>query len=209
MTRSLITAALLAAPFAMAEEKDAVKAAFQGYKDAVVAQRGEDAAGWVTKSTIDEYQRYVDWAQTADRKTVERLPFGNRVQVLMIRHRVDTPTLRKANGHSIFVHAVDKDWTGKAGVMRMELGEVQVTGERATGKGIINGQPAGMDFVFRKENDKWRIDLMEASKASAPALQAAVARSGQEETAFILQMLEAISKKKPDDTIWIPVGKIE
>jgi hypothetical protein len=197
--------ALVAAPFAVADEKEAVAATFRGYKQAIIAQNGAEATGWVTKSTLDEYQTWVQWARSATRKEVEALPFASRIQVLMIRHRVDAATLREADGGAIFALAVDRDWTGKAGVNRMELGEVEVKDDKATGKCLVSGKQVGMDFEFLKENGKWRIDLSALTKLSGPSLQAAVAQSGVAENTFILQMLEKMSGKRPAESIWDPV----
>jgi hypothetical protein len=209
MMRSLLTMALMAViPSAVAEEKEDVAAAFKGYKEAILAQKGEEAAGWVTKGTLDEYQRYIDWALEADRKTVEGLSMMNRVQVLTMRHRVPAEDLRKATGRSIFIHAVDQDWIGKDGVIRTELTEdVAVAGERATGAVTIGGELAPMKFHFRKEDGKWRLDLIELIKFSGPALQAAAEQAGMEENELILKVLEMVSGQKPAGTIWEAVGK--
>jgi hypothetical protein len=211
MLRSLMTAAVvLVAPCAIAEEKDDVVAAFKGYKEAILAQKGEEAAGWVTKGTIDEYQRYVDWALEADRKTVEGLSMINRVQVLTMRHRVPAEQLRKATGKSIFIHAVKEDWIGKDGVIRTELGdEITVAGEKATVPVLIGGEPAPLKFQFRKEEGKWRFDLVELMAATGPAFEAAAKQAGMEENELILKVLEKVSGKKPEDSIWTPVGKGE
>lgn len=209
MTRFLMTAAFVAmAPCVLAEEKDDVLAAFKGYKAAILAQKGEDAAGWVTKGTIDAYQEYVDWALEADRKTVEGLSMVNRVQVLTMRHRVPAGELRKATGTSIFVHAVKEDWIGKDGVIRTELADdIAVSGERATGSALIGGEAVPLKFHFRKEDGKWRFDLVALMKATGPAFEAAAKQAGMEQNELILKLLETISGKKPEESVWEPVGK--
>ena len=207
----MITAALVAmAPCVMAEEKDEVLAAFKGYKEAILTQKGEDAAGWVTKGTIAEYQRYIDWALEADRKTVEGLSMINRVQVLTMRHRVPAEDLRKATGKSIFIHAVKEDWIGKDGVIRTELADdIAVAGERATGSVLIGGEPAPLKFHFRKEEGKWRFDLVELMTATGPAFEAAAKQAKMEENELIMKVLETVSGKKPEESVWTPVGKVE
>jgi hypothetical protein len=207
--RSLMTVAFaLVAPCVFAEEKDGVVAAFKGYKEAILGQKGEEAAGWVTKGTIDEYQRYIDWALEADRKTVEGLSMINRVQILTLRHRVPAEDLRKATGKSIFIHAVKEDWIGKDGVIRTELGdEVAVAGERATAEVLIGGEPAPVKFQFKKEEGKWRFDLVELMAATGPAFEAAAKQAGMDENELIMKVLETVSGKKPEESVWTPVGK--
>ena len=206
-----MTAAIVAmAPCALAEDKDDVMAAFKGYKEAILAQKGEDAAGWVTKGTLKAYQDYVDWALVSDRKTVEGLSMVNRVQVLTMRHRVPAEELRKATGKSIFIHAVKEDWIGKDGVIRTELADdVAVAGERATGSALIGGEAFPLKFEFRKEDGKWRFDLVALMTATGPAFEAAAKQAGMEENELILKVLETVSGKKPGDSVWAPVGKGE
>lgn len=206
-----IMAAFITAPLTHADDKADIATAFRAYKEAIVAKKGGEAVGLVTKATLDDYQRYVDLAREADRAAVEALPVPTRVQVLMIRHRVDAASLRKFAGDSMFAHAVEQDWTGSAGVNRMDLGEITVKDETATGKVMVGGQAVGMDFSFKKENGKWRIDLAALTKSqdSTTMIQATAARAGMEENAFILHMLEQTSGKKPDESIWTAPGKGE
>jgi hypothetical protein len=200
----------IVAPCVLAEEKDDVLAAYNSYKEAILAQKGEEAAGWVSKGTIDAYQEYVDWALEADRKTVEGLSMINRVQVLTMRHRVPAEELRKSTGKSIFAHAVKEDWIGKDGTIRTELADdIAVAGDRATGSALVGGKAAPLKFHFRKEEGKWRFDLVELMKATSPAFEAAAKQAGMEENELIMKILETVSGKKPEESIWTPVGKGE
>src|SRR5262249_29184349 len=103
----LITALAFAVPLVtLPGEPEAVEKSCQDYKSAILDQKGEAAVGLVTKRTVDEYQHYVDWALSADRKTLESLSFINRFQVFLLKHRIPADTLKKLDGRSVFVYAV-------------------------------------------------------------------------------------------------------
>ena len=61
-----------------AVDRDDVRASFDAYKAAILSQDGTRASELVSRRTIAEYQKYVDWAHTADRRTLESLSLINR-----------------------------------------------------------------------------------------------------------------------------------
>jgi hypothetical protein len=109
---------------------------FQNYKSAILAQKGDVAFDLVTRRTVDEYQRYLNWGLTGDRQTLESLPFINRFQVIMLKHRIPADILKQLDGRTLLVYTVDSDWIRKDGVIRTTLGKVDVADNRATAPGI-------------------------------------------------------------------------
>lgn len=190
-----------------AGDADGVKKTFADYRSAVLDQRGKDAVQLLSKATIDEYQKYVDWALKADKKTLESLSMMNRLQVMTLRHRVEPETLRKLTGKSAIIHAVDRNWIGKNGVIRTSLGKIDVVENSATAEVIIGERKTPQRFQFNKENGVWKFDLVRVMMNINAAFKETAKRAGMSENEFIFHALESISGKKVDDSIWVPVGK--
>jgi len=186
-------------------EPEAVSESFQSYKSAILDQKGESAVRLVTKRTVEEYQKYVDWALSADRKTLESLSFINRFQTFLLKHRIPLDTLKKLNGRSTFVYAVDRDWIGKNGVIRTTLGEIDVADKRANAEVIIGGQKVPNRFQFIKEEGIWKFDLIQVMRDTDQALKVAAKQKGLSENEFMFSLIETISGKKVNDSIWTPI----
>jgi hypothetical protein len=200
-------AALGLAPSAYAGDAESVHLCFQDYRSAILDRRGEAAAGLVTAQTIGEYQRYVGWALSADRKTLESLSLVNRFQVFLLRQRIPAETLKRLDGRSAFVYAVDRDWIGKDSVVRTTLGTVTVAGNRASAEVLVGGQRAPHRFQFSKENGLWRFDLVQLLPSTDQALKAVARQRGLSEDEFVFSLIESVSGRRVEPTIWVPVQK--
>lgn len=181
-----------------------VSACFEAYKGAILAQEGEAAVEHLSQSTIDEFQNYVNLALTAEREELEALSFINRMQVVLMRHRIPVETLRDLTGRSAIVYAVDRDWIGKNGVIRTELGEVSTHDDRATAEVIIGGQKAPTRFQFRREKEAWKFDLLSVLRDGNTAMKQAAEQAGMDEDEFLFTITESVSGKKIDESIWAP-----
>lgn len=188
-----------------AAERDDVQMAFDGYKSAILTMDGARAAELVSERTIEEYQNYVDWARSADRKTLESLSLINRFQVIILRHRIPARELGELNGRTAFIYAVDRDWIGKNGVIRTTLGAIDTSDGRATAEVLIGGQKTPNRFQFIKEQKQWRFDLITVMWDANSAFQALAKQQGISEEELIFSLVETVSGKKVPETIWNPV----
>lgn len=209
MKALLIILACCISFIASANEPEAAVKTFEDYKSAILEQKGQVAVGLVTKRTVDEYQNYVDWALSADRKTLESLSFINRFQVLLLKHRIPPDTLKQLDGRSVFAYAVDRDWIGKNGVIRTTLGKVDVANDRATAEVLIGGKAAANRFQFRKEDGTWKFDLIQVIRDTDQTLKAAAKQRGVTEEEFMFSLIETVSGRKVGDSIWNPIQKAE
>ena len=188
-----------------AREEKAVAKAFEDYRSAILNKQGSVAVNLVTQRTIDDYQQQLDWALSADRQTVESLSLANRLQVLMLRHRIPAETLKGLDGASVFAYAVDQNWIGQNAIVRMSIGKVHVASNRATAEVRSDGKATSTRFQFAREKGKWRIDLIPLLQGADQALQIAARQKGMTENAFMYSMMESISGRKVPKTIWIPI----
>lgn len=179
--------------------------AFNSYKKAILAQDGESAAGWVTKSTIRQYDDYLKWAKTLSRDELKELSFINRFQVIIMKHRIPTEMLLAMDGRDAFVYAVDHDWIGKSGVVPMSAENFQISDNRAISDALHAGQMLPYKFQYIKEDGRWRYDLTIIMTISNEPLKQAAVKSGLTEDEFMMKLTEAISGKTVPDTIWDPI----
>ena len=185
--------------------EQAVEHCFSTYKSAILKQNGEAAVEQLADRTIDQYQNYVNWALHAERSELESLSFINRMQVIILRHRVPVETLKSLDGRSALVYAVNHDWIGKNEVIRTELGDIDISDSRATSRVLVGDQEAPNRFQFIFENGSWKFDLSSVITDSNPAMIEAAKRAGKDENDFLFLILESISGKKVSDDIWQPI----
>jgi len=166
-----------------------------------------NAANFVTASTIDEYQRYVDAAKYSNKDEMQKLSFLSRFQALIIRHRIPAIFLEKMNGKEAFIYAVDNDWIGKTTVITMTVKNFQISGSRAVSDAYVNGKKSPYRFTYKKENGEWKFDLTQILMNSELAFKAATKHAKMKENDFIFMVLEATSGTKPSQDTWIPQFK--
>jgi len=194
---------------AIADEAKKVEQAFNGYKTAILAQEGMNASQLVTASTIAEYQKYIDWAKTAERKALESLSFFNRLQVFLVKHRIPRAELLAMDGRELFAYAVNNDWIGKTSVIPTTVGNVEVSSSRAISDVFSSGKKVPIQFLYRKENGTWKFDLYHLMINSDGPLRTAALQSGLGENEFIFKLAETLSGTKVTDAIWSPLLRPE
>ncbi len=151
------------------------------------------------------YQEYRDYAVSGNEETLKNLSMINRMQVLLLRHRIEPDSLKAMDGKSVFSYAVNNQWIGKDAVVRAELRDIASNGARGTAKVTVDGQPTTEVFHFMKENNEWRFDLAPTIKKTDQALQMAVRNQGVSENEFIFSILTSLSGRKVTDDIWQPL----
>jgi hypothetical protein len=181
---------------------EAVRKSFDAYKEAILNDKGSEAVKWVDKQTLNWYEESRQLALTAGREKLESLSMFNRMQAVLIRHRVPRAELEKMDGRKLFTYAVDNGWVGKSSVSGLEIGEVSITGGFAAGVIVREGKATPLKFQFSMEEGHWKVKLMPLMKMAEPGLKAQSKRAGMTENEFIIQMTEAVSGRKVPDTIW-------
>jgi hypothetical protein len=190
-----------------AADKEAVRKAFDAYKTAILAGDGDAAAASVSQTTLDQYQKYVDWALHADRATVQALPLLDKMQVLTLRHRIPHDKWQGMTGESAFIYAVNNNWIGKNQVEAAELGDIYPYVVRASADVIMNKKKTRVRFFFLKEKGAWKFDLVRLMEGFDAALKAELKRSRVPADKFILDAIGSVSGNKPTDAIWEPIQK--
>jgi hypothetical protein len=190
-------------------ENDAILETFSGYKQAILNKDGAAAVQHVPRETIDYYQQMVDWSLTADRDSLESLSTINKLGVLLMRQRIPADKLRMLDGKEAFIYAVDNGWIGERSTIATEIGDIQISGDRATAAVYINAQKAPLRYHFAKENGSWTFNLLKAMTAGDQGLKMAIRKAGMPENEFLLSLLESVSGRKVPDSIWEPLEKTD
>lgn len=184
-------------------EKAKVSAVFERYRNALVRLDGKTAVTCVSSGTIQAYQEYCDLAFKGDKSSINSLSMINRMQVLIIRHRIKPELLETMDGRKVFAYSVDKGWTSK-GTGNLGITGVSVLSARATARMTKNGKETNEIFYFVRENGKWLVDLSTAFMRMDQAFQALARKQDMEENDFIFSIITSVSGQKVTENIWIP-----
>jgi len=80
-----------------------------------------------------------------------------------------------------------------------------VEGSTAKGDIIIEGKPQDIfKFQFIKEEEGWKLDLLNLMVISSDGLKAEIERSPLGEEEHIMKILEVITRKARKDDLWKP-----
>jgi hypothetical protein len=206
MRQTLIYIVFLASNCLLAQtsEQDKVNACFQEYKSAILEDRGADAAEVVNKTTIEYYEKMLDIALYADSATVDGLGITDKVTVFTIRHKIPKSEVSELDGKDFFIYAINTGMVGKNTVVNMNIGTIDVNDNFATGQLVASGQESPMFFQFQKE-DGWKLDITSLFPASNTVLNQMVANSGMNQNDFLFQIMQSLTGRYPDESIWQPM----
>lgn len=187
-------------------DQQAVREIFSAYKYALLNDLGSEAADLISEKTLRHYDQLRQLALTGEANELKELPSFNRLVVLAIRHNVAAPILRKMQGKDIFAYGVKNQWVAKDSVAPFELGNITIYGNYAGGDISLSGTPTSSQLEFRKENGVWRLNLMPLLERVGRERSAQL-NSQQDENKAILGIIEQMSGRKVDASIWTLPGR--
>jgi hypothetical protein len=198
----LLTAQLI---YGQKNEEEQVRNAFNGYKAAILNDKGEEAVKYVDSRTIKYYSDIIESVRTADSTKIETLSILDKLMVFSIRHRTAKSDILSFDGKALLVYAIKSGMVGKNSVTNLAVGEVIIEKEFAKGQLIVNGQKAPFYFHFYKEEGQWKLDLTSLFPISTMAFKKIADESGVDQNEYLFSLLEMITGKKPGAEIWQPV----
>jgi hypothetical protein len=183
-------------------DEQAIRQAFQQYKQALLDQDGERAAALVTHNTLDYYGEMRDLALDATRDEILDRRLIDRLTIALYRVLLG-PTLEQVNARQLFVFSVDEGLIGsRSDVAGLEIGDVTVSGDFGTANATSEGQEAPLVWEFRREGDQWKLDLEALFPVSNLVLQNAAEEAGLTENQLIYRTLEARTGQRIGAEIW-------
>ena len=192
--------------FSIAQNKEElfVRKCFENYKQAILADQGENAIKFVDKKTINYYTKMLDKIKKADSLEVNSLGIIDKIMVLSIRHQASKKEIQSMNGPGLLVYAIQKGMIGKSSVQRNRIGEVKLKGDMAKGQIVSGEQITPVYFDFNKEKGVWKIDLTSVFSLGTIGFKQVLKKSGLKENEYLIQVLEQMNGKKPSTKIWNP-----
>jgi hypothetical protein len=191
-------------PAEQSGEEARVREAFSQYKDALLHQDGEGAVTLVSAATLSYYEDMRRLAVNAGRPEIEAQSLSDRLFITMLRHEVGAAKLAgMSEEEEVFILAVDEGLVGAQGTIEaIDVGEITVSDDTATGEAMSQGQPTGISWEFRREDGAWKIHFVELLQLANVALEQAARESGLDETEFIFTLVESVSGRAVPRDIW-------
>lgn len=186
-------------------EEEAIKNCYNGYKQAILDDRGADAVEYIDQHTLEYYTTCLDRAIYMDSASVEKLQIVDKMTVLGIRHRIPKEDIYKMDNRALFQRTIEEGMISKNSVKSSELGVVRIEGNFATGNVVADGSPTPINFHFYKEENDWKIDLTSIFPVPQKALSQMISDLGVSETDFTLQSLGQVTGSAPTRSILNPL----
>lgn len=190
--------------FAQNSTSDSVKACMEGYKSAILKGKGEEALHFLDSRTVDYYSSILEKVKTADSSEIETYGLLDKMNVLIIRCRMDSSTIASLDGRSLIVKAIQMGMIGKNSVANNSLGEIIVDSNFALAQMVVRGKPQPMYMHFYREERQWKIDLTSMFPVGEGALREYISSQKQTDNEFMINMLTMLTGKQPDSSIWHP-----
>jgi len=195
----------LTSSFGQKKDKKLVQETFDGYKNAILEEKGETAATFVDSKTIQYYSDILEKTKSADSTTVSDMGIIDRLMVFSIRYRTPKAQILSFDGKKLLIYAIQEGMIEKNSIQNLTIGKIDIDKKVATGQLISNGQNVPFHFDFYKEKDIWKIDLTSVFGVSQMAFKQMIKSSGIEENVYLLKLLSMISGKEPKNNIWKPI----
>jgi hypothetical protein len=202
----LVGATLASVADAKPSDRALVRAAFGAFVGAVGerdAERGIDA---LSEASLLEWQRDRLLALEGEKEVVSALPPGRRLVVLALRHAAPRFLATDGSPEELARHALRAGMADREGLARIEIGDVDVQGVRASATLYAAGLPSGFRAGFVRERGAWRLDLPATLDAAGRVIAHAAKASDSSEDAVIAGLLYAASGRRPTSQIWQPLA---
>ena len=187
---------------------DEVHESFEQYRTAILAGDGETAVQYLNQASINYYDDMLKDALYLKESEFEERTILDKLMILRLRMNFTAKELKKMNGRELIVYSIQKGWIGKSSVINIEISEeTKIKGDWATIEVMQNGQGSGLNFIFQKENDIWKLDIKEIFKISNMTLAYLIKQSDYTEKEFIEMVLENTDNKKVSKSYYKPMLK--
>ncbi len=187
------------------KEADMIRASYNNYKLSALNADGETAVNLVSENTIAYFHNMSDYVVYADSVEIESMRLFDKLMIFTLRHKVPTDKIQSFDGKSLFIYGIDNGLVGNEGINNQDIGEITIDNDLAKGQMIVGGQVTPFCMNFKKENNKWTLDLISLFAFAEPAFQQMIDESGMKDHEYIFMLLEMLTAEYPDNSIWHPL----
>ncbi|MEM9820985.1 MAG: hypothetical protein AAF985_07925 [Bacteroidota bacterium] len=175
------------------------------YKEGILQGNGIAVMAQVSQKSLDYYSEMLRYAKGADSTAIADSGLTEKFTILQTRQRIESDVLVKMSDESYFIYVVEQGMIGKASVENVEIGDINIEGSSAKGDILIEGRKQEQfKFQFIKQEEGWKIDLLNLMVISSDGLKIEIERSPLSEQEYIMKVLEVITRKKRKDDLWKP-----
>ena len=191
-------------------EEAEVRRVFQAYKDALLEGDGETAAGLVDSGTLAYFESIQSLALAGSEEEVRARPFVDRLLVVTMRHELDRDMLATMDLEDLLRHAIAAGWIGKASIRQLDIGEVEISGDEATGLALTGGAPPPsqdgeidpLRYSFIREDGVWKFRFGSLVASLNRVITQFAQQMGANEDDLIFTLVQAISGRQVLPDIW-------
>lgn len=188
------------------DNKQKVIECYEKYNKAIINGDGEEAIKYLDSRTFDYYGNMLEKALYADKESLSRESFVNRMMILQIRHMIPLENVLNMDAKNLLIYAINNDWIGKKYVVGVKVRNVKIEGNFAVADSYKDNVRMPK-YSFYYEKDQWKFNLTSLVTMIDPALKKEIIETGLSENEFILFALETLSGKSVLEDIYIPLIK--
>lgn len=201
----LLAAVLAAGPASADPGEEAVRRTFDDYRDALRDRQGDIAGFLVTPETLAFYGEAAKAAVYAMPDELDRLPLIQQLLALRLRQAVPGETLVAMTPEQVVGLSVDQGLVDPGGLRDLRLGPVEIQGDVALAPQVDPwGRDVGVTWRFREVQGTWRVDLRPTLMAANALLAAMQRERGISTHRLLLDLVEASSGRRTDDSLLVP-----
>ncbi len=186
------------------DDGKAIHAAFSAYHQAVFTGDGQAASELIDDDSIAYYQRVRDLAFDASADETKALDVSDKLTVLLIRARVSAADLQALDGRGLFVMMVEQGWVAKQSAENVDLADIVVDGDAATGRMVINRETTPLEMKFTRTGADWKLNLPHIAAIGQRALKKQIESNGQPENEFVINNVATVVGRSLRPSIWEP-----
>jgi len=177
---------------------------YEAYNKAIINGDGEEAIKYLDSRTIDYYAMLLKKALYAEKETLLRESFLNRLMIVQIRHMIPLEKVKNMNAKALLIYAINNEWIGKEHVVGVKVRNVRIEENFAVADSYKdNIKMNKLSFYYEKE--QWRFNLTSLVTIIGPVFKKQIKETGLSENEFILFAVEALSGKSVSEDVYIPL----
>ena len=208
-------AALLGAAGVVAAQEGAevraVRQTFENYKAALVAGDAASAVSQVDADTLRYFEELRGLAASGTEDEIRSRSFVDRLLVLSIRHTFPSDLIASLSLEELMAKAVADGWIAPQTVAQLQIGEIVIEGDRATGEAMTSASAAnpdlagpvdGLRYEFVREDGAWFFRFGSLVQSLNALVEELTGQLGGSQDDLLFMLIESFSGEKVLPEVW-------
>ena len=184
--------------------EDKIIESFTTYKDGFLQNNPDLSMSKLHPNTFDYFDDILFIIKEDDSIEVIKIPIYERFIVLLSRQILTVKRIKQINGKELYRLLITENIIDENRLFNVSLGEISVTENFALGEILINNKPSVFHYEFYQNDSEWLLDLCPQFELASEILNYSRKESGKTFNDLLVSMINLISTKPIDSTIWIP-----